>query len=128
MRILLDTCDFLWFISGDRSLPPSTQQAIQDPNNEIFLSVVSLWEITIKHALGRLPLPQTPDAYIPAQRERHGIQSLSLQEAVVKRLVKLPAIHRDPFDRILVCQAQEHDLHLASSDSLVAQYPVTLLP
>jgi PIN domain nuclease of toxin-antitoxin system len=123
MRILLGTCAFPWFISGDPSLPEATKQAVQDPTNEVLLSVVSLWEITIKHALGKLPLPQTPDAYIPMQRKGHRIESLSLEESAVQRLAALPMIHRDPFDRMLVCQCQEHGLNLASSDTLFRQYP-----
>jgi PIN domain nuclease of toxin-antitoxin system len=127
MRILLDTCDFLWFISGDPALPALTRQEVQSSANEVFLSVVSFWEIVIKHALGKLPLPQSPEGYIPAQRDLHGIRSLPLEESSVRRLVGLPSHHRDPFDRMLVCQAQAKGMHLASSDPLVRQYPVTLL-
>ena len=126
MKILLDTCDFLWLITGDASLPAKTRQEVQAPANEVFLSVVSVWELVIKHRLGKLPLPQSPDVYVPAQRERHRIQSLSLDESAVKRLVSLPTLHRDPFDRMLVCQALEQGLHLASSDPMVRQYPVPL--
>src|SRR5438105_15787078 len=127
MRILLDTCDLLWFISGDPALPARTKQEVQNPQNEVFLSVVSLWEVILKHGLGKLPLPQPPDLYIPAQRDLHGIRPLILEESSVKKLVGLPAIHRDPFDRMLVCQAQDYAMHLASSDPIMRQYPVTLL-
>ena len=82
---------------------------------------------SIKHAIGKLALPEPPDVYVPAQRQLHRIESLDLEEGAVKRLAKLPLLHRDPFDRILVCQAQEYGLHLASSDPLIRQYPVTLL-
>jgi PIN domain nuclease of toxin-antitoxin system len=67
MNILLDTCDFLWFISGDSALPTRTRTAVQDPQNQVFLSVVSVWEIVIKHALGKLPLPQPAELYISGQ-------------------------------------------------------------
>lgn len=117
MNLLLDTCDFLRFISGDSALPERTRKAVQDPDNQVFLSVVSLWEAIIKHALGKLPLPQPPESYIPAQRAAHEIRSLSLDESSVKRLAGLPSHHRDPFDHKLVCQALELDLHLASSDA-----------
>ena len=127
MKILLDTSEFLWFISGHSALPPRTKDEIRKPENEVFLSVVSLWEIIVKHALGRLPLPQPPDVYISQQRDLHHIQSLSLNEESVKRLSQLPPIHRDPFDRMLICQAQDYGLHFASSDSAIRQYPVTLL-
>ncbi len=127
MKILLDTCEFLWLISGDPSLPPATKQEIQNPQNEIFLSVVSLWEIIIKHGLGKLPLPEAAESYIPTQREKHGILSLYLRESAVKRLRALPALHRDPFDRMLICQTQDEDMHSASSDPIIARYPVRLL-
>ena len=127
MRILLDTCDFLWFITGDARLPALTRQEVQGSVNEVFLSAVSFWEIVIKHSLGKLPLPESPDVYIPAQRDLHGIRPLALAESSVKRLVGLPCRHRDPIDRMLVCQAQDYGMHLASSDPLVRQYPVTLL-
>jgi PIN domain nuclease of toxin-antitoxin system len=127
MTILLDTCDFLWFISGDASLSRRTTQAIQDPSNVVFLSVVFLWEITLKHSLGKLPLPDLPERFIPAQREKHGIQSLPLTEDAVKKLSALPLLHRDPFDRMLICQAQEHGMIFASSDPLLKAYPASFL-
>ena len=127
MNILFDTCDFLWFISGDSALPEGTRKAVQDPRNQVFLSVVSVWEVIIKHALGKLPMPQPPDNYIPTQRAAHGIQSLSLEESAVKRLAVLPPHHRDPFDRMLVCQALDLGLQLASSDPVMKQYGVALI-
>jgi PIN domain nuclease of toxin-antitoxin system len=127
MRILLDTCEFLWLVSGDARLPAAVAAAVRDPNNEVFLSAVSFWEISLKHSLGKLPLPQPPSQLVPLQREKHLIAPLALDEAAVAKLSGLPALHRDPFDRMLVCQAQAHSLTLASSDPLVRQYPVTLL-
>jgi PIN domain nuclease of toxin-antitoxin system len=127
MRILLDTCEFLWLVSGDAKLPASVASAVRDPQNQVFLSAVSFWEISVKHGLGKLPLPQPPAQFIPAQREKHLIASLALDETAVAQLGALPALHRDPFDRMLVCQAQAHGLTLASSDPLIRQYPVALL-
>jgi PIN domain nuclease of toxin-antitoxin system len=72
-------------------------------------------------------LPQPPSQFVPLQREKHLIAPLALDEAAVAKLSGLPALHRDPFDRMLVCQAQAHSLMLASSDPLIRQYPVTLL-
>ena len=96
MNILFDTCDFLWFIAGDSALPEKTRTTVQDPQNQVFLNVVSLWEIIIKHALGKLPLPQPPESFIPAQRTAHGILTLSLDESSVKRLAGLPSHHETP--------------------------------
>jgi PIN domain nuclease of toxin-antitoxin system len=111
----------------DAKLSATFSAAIRDPNNQVFLSAVSFWEISVKHSLGKLPLPQPPAPFIPQQREKHLIAPLALDEAAVAQLSGLPALHRDPFDRMLVCQAQAHGLTLASSDPLIRQYPVTLL-
>ena len=127
MRLLLDTHIFLWFISGDIRLPKSARESIQNFENEIYLSVISLWETIIKFQLGKLPLPEPPEIYLPKQRERHLIFSLELNEASVSRLSELPSLHRDPFDRMLICQALEHDMTLVTGDDLVRSYPVSLL-
>jgi PIN domain nuclease of toxin-antitoxin system len=127
MRILLDTCEFLWLVVGDSKLSPQTVSAVRDPQNQVFLSVVSFWEISLKHGLGKLPLPQPPAQFIPLQRERHLISPLALDEAAVAQLSGLPALHRDPFHRMLVCQAKAYGLTLASSDPAVRKYPVNLL-
>jgi PIN domain nuclease of toxin-antitoxin system len=125
MKILLDTCEFLWLVSGDAKLSAPVAAAIQDPRNEVFLSPVSFWEISIKYSLGKLSLPASPAEYIPLQREQHLITPLPLDEASVARLSGLPPLHRDPFDRMLVCQALAHGLVIATSDHLIRQYPVS---
>ena len=127
MRLLLDTHIFLWFISGDKRLPESMQSSIRDLNNEVYLSVVSLWEAIVKYQLGRLPLPQSPDIYLPIQRQKHRITSLSLDEASASQLVNLPQVHRDPFDRMLICQALEHGLTIVTVDAAIYAYPVPIL-
>ena len=127
MRLLLDTHVFLWFISGDERLPETIRDDIRDSANEVYLSVVSLWEAMVKHQLGRLPLPQPAEVYLPTQRERHQIASLALDEASVSQLAHLPPIHRDPFDRMLVCQAMQHGLTIVTVDDLICRYPVPVL-
>jgi PIN domain nuclease of toxin-antitoxin system len=81
----------------------------------------------VKHSLGKLTLPASPAQFIPLQREKHLIVPLSLDESAVAQLNSLPVLHRDPFDRMLICQALAHGLTLASSDLLVRQYPVAVL-
>jgi len=81
MKLLLDTHIFLWFISGDKRLPKGMRDSIRDLNNEAYLSVVSLWEAMVKYQLGKLPLPQPPNIYLPIQRQKHQIDSLPLDEA-----------------------------------------------
>lgn len=127
MRLLLDTHIFLWYISGDNRLPTAIKDSIRDPDNEAYLSVVSLWEAIIKHQLGKLPLPRPPATYLPEQRRRHLIGSLTVDEESVTRLAGLPALHRDPFDRLLVCQAMQHGLIVATVDPLVRLYPISVL-
>lgn len=124
MKCLLDSCTFLWIVAGSKDLSPVASQIFANPANEIFLSVVSVWELSVKHALGKLPLPSTLDRFVAEERERHGIAALPLSELAVFHLHKLPQLHRDPFDRILICQAIEHDCVLLTPDPLIVQYPV----
>ena len=127
MKLLLDTHIFLWFISGDKRLPEAMRDRIRDLDNEVYLSVVSLWETILKYQLGKLPLPQPPERYLPTQRERHRILSLPLDEVSVSQLAHLPPIHRDPFDRMLICQAMAHELTIVTVDGVICEYPVLLL-
>lgn len=98
MKLLLDTHIFLWYISKDERLPAVLRESIRNFDNQVFLSVVSLWETIVKSQIGKLHLPQPPEIYLPAQRQRHQIASLDLDEASVSQLASLPPIHRDPFD------------------------------
>lgn len=124
MKCLLDTCTFLWIIAGSNELSPTAKEIFTNPAHEVWLSAVSVWELSVKHALGRLPLPSPIERFVVDQRERHGIAALALDERAVLHLHKLPALHRDPFDRMLVCQAIEHDCVLLTPDPLIRQYPV----
>jgi PIN domain nuclease of toxin-antitoxin system len=124
VKLLLDTCTFLWLIGDALELSTPARKLFRDPSNEIFLSAVSAWEIIVKHKLGKLPLPQPPQEFIPPWRTRHGIEPLPLDEAAVLHLARLPDYHRDPFDRILICQAIAHGLAILTPDPLIGQYPV----
>ena len=127
MKLLLDTHVFLWYISGDKRLPPTFLNAIRDPSNDVYLSVVSVWESIIKYQLGKMPLPRSPEIYLPLQRRRHLISSLNVDEASVAELIKLPSHHRDPFDRLLICQALVKGMTLATVDSEIKRYSVATL-
>lgn len=127
MKLLLDTHIFLWFISADSRLPILFRDAIREPNNTIFSRVASLWEIIIKYNLGKLPLPQSPEIYIPRQRQLHRIKSLPISESSLKNLVSLPDLDRDPFDRILISQALTSNLILVTVDPEIVKYNVTFL-
>ena len=127
MKLLLDTHIFLWYISADKKLSSRFREEIRNPENEVYLSTISLWEIIIKNQLGKLPLPEPPQFFIPSERQRHLIESLPLNEAGVRHLADLPPLHRDPFDRMLICQAKANQMTLVTSDSAILQYSVTTL-
>lgn len=127
MTLLLDTCTFLWIVAGDAALSSAAREAFSDPHNEVLLSAVSAWEIAVKHGLKKLPLPQSPAIWVPAQRERHHIAPLPLDENATLAVTKLPDLHKDPFDRILVCQAIMGGLTLVTPDHLITQYAVSTL-
>lgn len=124
MNILLDTCTFLWIISEGRELSTTAKALFVDPDNSIYLSSASAWEISIKYALKKLPLPEPPKFFVPDQREKHAVESLPIDEASTLHLNQLPPLHRDPFDRILVCQAIEHSMIMLSPDTAISQYPI----
>ena len=126
MRLLLDTHIFLWLITGDSRITEAMKADILNPANEVYLSVVSIWEISVKYQLDRLPLPEPPQSYLPTQRQRHHIASLNLDEASISQLTRLPSIHRDPFDRMLVCQALEQDLTIVTVDEMLQSYPAQI--
>lgn len=124
MKLLLDTCTFLWLITDADELSGPARNLFMDPGNEVFLSAVSAWEMSVKYSLGRLPLPEPPERFVPAQRERHAIVAVALEVQAALYLHKLPLLHRDPFDRMLICQAIQHELTLLTPDPLITQYPV----
>ena len=128
MRLLLDTHVFLWYIAADPRLPAIVEAALREASNELFVSVASIWEATIKHGLGKLTLPNAPAVYLSQQRQAHWMASLTIDETTIEELSKLPPLHRDPFDRILVAQAIQHGLTLVSVDQAVQAYPVATFP
>lgn len=124
MKLLLDTCAFLWIIRGRPEASSTAVALFSNPSNEVFLSSVSAWEIAVKHRLGKLPLGDLPERYIPNERKKHRIDSLPLDESDTLLLDKIPLLHHDPFDRMLICQAIAHQMTILTPDPLIAQYPV----
>lgn len=124
MRLLLDTCTFLWVVAGARELSSRAREVFSDPANDVFLSAASAWEIAVKHRLGKLPLPQAPEEFVPAQRAAHGIEPLPVDEESALHVAKLPDLHGDPFDRMLVAQALVGGLVLLTPDDPIRRYPV----
>ena len=108
-------------------MPGPIRDLCSDPENERFLSVVSAWEIALKSAVGRLPLPEPAAEYVPKRRELNCALSLQLDEETVLHLPKLPPLHTDPFDRILICQAIVHGLVILTPDEHISRYPVRVM-
>jgi PIN domain nuclease of toxin-antitoxin system len=127
VRLLLDTCTFLWLAGGSDQLSSRAREVFADPVNDVFLSAASAWEITVKHRLGRLPLPEAPEAFVPAQREAHGIEPLPIDEESALHVAKLPDLHRDPFDRILIAQALVGGFTLLTPDDVMRRYSARTL-
>lgn len=124
MKVLLDTCTFLWIVLDAPELSKAARQLFRDPDNEVYLSTVSAWEIAVKYSLGRLVLPTPPQVCVPELRRAHSVESLPLSEEATLYLHRLPALHRDPFDRMLVCQAIVGGMVLLTPDAAIAQYPI----
>ena len=127
MRALLDTHAFLWWIVGDERLSDCASRAIADRRNEIFVSAASIWEIAIKGRLGRLSIPGDPGAFIGGQIVENSFRGLPIVAGHALRVWDLPDHHQDPFDRLLVAQAQVEGLTLVSRDRQVARYEVEVL-
>ena len=120
MRYLLDTCTFLWLAQQPVMLSPAATAAINDLANELYVSDVSIWEVTLKHSAGRLPLPATPRTWIPEKFAHHQFKGLRLDHAAIYRSGDLPRVHPDPFDRLLAAQAIEAGMTILSPDTLLS--------
>ena len=127
MRILLDTCTFLWWITDDHRLSQRSVELISDGNNELLFSAASGWEIAIKAGLGRLDVPDPLDRFVSEHLFRNHISVLPVQLSHALHVHTLPPHHRDPFDRMLVAQAQLEKLPILSSDQRIANYEIEVL-
>jgi PIN domain nuclease of toxin-antitoxin system len=124
LKLLLDTCTFLWLNSDLSRIPQRVRQLCADQGNQRYLSAVSAWEIAVKYHAGNLPLPVSPQEYIANCRAANRIVSIRFREDDAFHLSKLPAIHKDPFDRMLICQAIARGLTILTPDENITQYPV----
>ena len=123
MKLLLYTHVLLWWLGRPRALSDDVRARIRDPENLVFASVVSAWEMEIKRALGKLRAPDD----LGEQLRRHRIAELPLRLTHVHTLRALPAVHRDPFDRMLIAQAVADELTVLTRDRRFGAYPVKLL-
>ena len=110
-----------------KRLSPATRALLQDPENQLFLSAASSWEIAIKYALGKLPLPLPPLEYVLGRMETSGTSPLPVQHSHALQAGSLPRQHADPFDRLLIAQAQLENLRILTADPQFEAYGVDLL-
>jgi PIN domain nuclease of toxin-antitoxin system len=122
----LDTHCWLWLQVAPERFSPDTLALLADTRNELLLSAASTWEIAIKYSLGKLPLPAAPAEYVPSRMFSSGTSALPILPIHTLRVAQLPLHHRDPFDRLLVAQAQHEALTLVSADEAFQSYEVSL--
>lgn len=127
MRVLLDTHAFIWWVTDNDQLSSTAKNVIADPGNILFLSSASAWEIVIKVRLGKLDLPEPPETYIPSRLIMNRFESLSIQMSHALQVVNLPALHQDPFDRILIAQSQVEEMPIITVDNKIIQYSVDVI-
>jgi PIN domain nuclease of toxin-antitoxin system len=117
MRLLLDTCTFLWLVLPQGKLSPEATRLINDPSSSLVMSDVSIWEISMKHFAGKLSLPGIPRDWVPSRMTFFGVGELALDRSAIYRSGELPRIHPDPFDRLLAAQAMESGMTILSPDT-----------
>jgi PIN domain nuclease of toxin-antitoxin system len=124
MKILLDTQIFLWMFLMSSRISVNVETLLQDSTNELFLSSASSWEISIKYAAGKLKLPSAPEIYVPSRMKMANLKRIEITHEHTLAIANLPPIHKDPFDRILIVQANVENLTLLSADSFFGNYSV----
>lgn len=127
MRLLLDTHTFLWWITDKDLLSRRARTLIARSDNEILFSAVSGWEIAVKAGLGRVSLPDRPEQFIPQQIAANAFEVLPLHLRHALRVFALPRLHRDPFDRMLIAQADVEGLPILSADPQLTGYPIKIV-
>ena len=128
MRLLLDTQVWLWMLAAPERLSLSSRAIVVSTENELFLSAASAWEIAIKYGLGKLHLPSPPGDLVPRLMTRTGVTPLPVHHAHALHVATLPPRHRDPFDRLLVAQAQLEKLPILTADRSFGLYDIDVLP
>lgn len=127
MKLLLDTQCWLWMQASPEKLTDETRKLLVDPANILLLSAASSWEIAVKYALGKLPLPTPPASYVPDRLRRGGVTPLAVSHVHALAVAELPDHHRDPFDRLLITQAQLDGLTLLTADRALGAYDVQIM-
>lgn len=126
MNLLLDTHTFLWFIEGNPNLSNLAKDLIENPNNSKFISIASIWEISIKVSVGKLELAMSITELLESQVYGNAIDLLPIRAKHLDKLVELPFHHKDPFDRLIISQGLSEQMPIISKDQLFNLYPVEL--
>jgi PIN domain nuclease of toxin-antitoxin system len=127
VRLLLDTHAFLWWVDGAPGLGRRARAAVSNPDNEVFVSIASCWELAIKISLGKLRISQNLDRFVPEQLRLNGFSLFAIELRHVVGVAGLPFHHRDPFDRLLAAQALQDQLTIVSADRVFRKYGVTVV-
>ena len=127
MRVLLDTQCWLWMAASPDRFSTRARSIVESSEHDLYLSAASAWEIAIKYALGKLELPEPPRTYVPSRQRAQHVHPLAIDIEHAAHVAGLPFHHRDPFDRMLVAQAQLEDLPILTADRVFAAYGVTTI-
>jgi PIN domain nuclease of toxin-antitoxin system len=127
MNALLDTHTFLWWVADAPQLSKTAKHFIANPDNKIFFSAAGAWEIVIKVGTGKLILPEESDTYITSRLANNRFEILPIDLSHTLQIAKLPDLHRDPFDRIIIAQSQITEMPILTVDRLIIQYPVDII-
>lgn len=127
MNALIDTCSFLWFISGNEKLSKNARDFMENFDNELFMSVVSLWEIAIKISINKLQLAESFETFIPKNIKENEIIVLPIELSHVSQMMKLPFNHRDPFDRLIIAQSIVEQLPIIGCDGFFESYCIDMI-
>jgi PIN domain nuclease of toxin-antitoxin system len=127
MKILLDTHIFLWMFLNPSRISANVEFLLKDTNNQIFLSSISSWEIAIKYSAGKLKLPDAPEIYVPTRIKRAKLLTLEIKHEHALAISYLLPVHKDPFDRLLITQANVENLTLLSADNIFSSYSVKMI-
>jgi len=127
VKYLLDTSVWLWTLAASERIGPQGREVLDPPGGEFYLSAASSWEIGIKSALGKLELPGPAVSYVPERMAAQGIRQLPITHTHALAVSELPPFHRDPFDRLLIAQAQIEGMAVLAADQAFRPYPVELV-
>ena len=127
MSYLLDMHIFLWWVLNHPNLSRSMRATIADPNHDVYVSAASAWEMTFKSSIGKLTLPSSPERWIKEQLRLNAFLPLPISIEHALAVASLPPLHKDPFDRIIIAQANVEGLTLITDDAIIPQYAVKVL-